>query len=207
MGNHNKEWAANAKLPSHYLLTSISPLCSFPAFLHNSHSHRLTVSTSVSPLQSLRKPPIMAAQSPIRIRKSQTPSSRSRTFLFESEAIRLQRTVDNFTVKLEQERRQDILLSEQIRILEEELKRKKERLGPGVASTTEERKLNQKIAALSHELHLLAMGVADTQTYNKTIKQAIEGCRREQTNYRAAIKTLSAELAEISQEATAKNSE
>ena len=136
----------------------------------------------------------MASPSPVALRRIHT-SARSRTLLLENEAMRLQRTADTFTIKLEHERRKDILLNEEIRILEEELKRRK--LHYGNTGSPDERKFKLKIATLSHELELVASNISDAQTYNRSLRDQIEGIRLEQTNYRAAIKTFAEELQDL----------
>lgn len=146
----------------------------------------------------------MASPSRIGPRRIQTPSSRSKTLLVENEAMRLQRTADTFTIKLEHERRKDILLNEQIRITEEELKR---RLQSTSALSPDERKLKQKIAALSHEIELVASNISDTQTYNRCLREQIEGCRLEKTNYSAAIRNFTEQLEELTKAQESKASE
>lgn len=146
----------------------------------------------------------MASPSPVALRRIHT-SSRSKTILLENDAMRLQRTADTFTIKLEHERRKDILLTEQIRIMEEELKRRKVQYGN--TGSPEERKFKLKIATLSHELELVASNISDAQTYNRNLREQIEGCRLEQSNYRAAIKTFTEKLEDLTHAQGSKVSE
>lgn len=147
----------------------------------------------------------MASPSHTRLHRNQSSSSRSKTLLLENDAMRLQRTADTFTIKLEHERRKDILLNEQIRLQEEELKRRKQASLGG--TTGDERRLKQKIAALSHELELVSTSISDTQTYNRSLRDQIEGYRMEHCNYRAAIKGFTEELEELTKTQWGKHTE
>lgn len=128
-----------------------------------------------------------------------TPSSwrrsRPNTVCIEREALRLERTADLFTARLEYERKQGLLLTEQTRMLEEEVKMRKDVIKHAVSSNNpEERRLRAQIAALEHQIHLVAASIAETQTVNSGLKARIDSFRREQHNYRHAIQTLGDDL-------------
>lgn len=125
--------------------------------------------------------------------------------LHELDTYRLQRTVDTVSIKYEQECRRDILLTEQIRIMEEELKRRKEAAKPDTTVTEENRLLQTQIATLSHELHLAALKVGEIQTRNKTLRGKIEACRRDLEASKHAIQSLTGDIARTARTATVLN--
>lgn len=123
------------------------------------------------------------------------PASRPHTVMQEREALRLEHIADLFTAKLEYERKQGLLLTEQIRLREEDLKVLKDKARHIVSSENpEERKMKAQIANLEHQIHLVSHSTAETQTYNGVIKQKIEGHRRDEKNYRRAIESLTKDL-------------
>ena len=125
--------------------------------------------------------------------------TRPRSALIEQpEALRLERIADTFTARLEYERKQGLLLTEQIRLREEDLKARKDATRLAVTSTNpEERRLRGRIAALEHQIHLITANIADTQTGNMLLRAQIDGYRRDQRNYKQAITSLNSDLHEI----------
>lgn len=114
------------------------------------------------------------------------------------EAIRLEQIADTFTARLEYERKQGLLLTEQIRLHEEHLKERKDAIRYAVTSTNpEERKLRGKISALEHQIQLVTANVADTQTTNSLLRAQIDSYRRDQGNYRQAISSLHSDIQNI----------
>lgn len=107
----------------------------------------------------------------------------------------LERTADLFTARLEYERKQGLLLTEQIRLREEQLRIKKEGTRKIVsADNPEERRLRHQIASLEHQIHLISSLTGSIQTANFVLKSRIDSYRREQHTYRHAISTLVEDL-------------
>ena len=97
-------------------------------------------------------------------------------------------------------------MTEQIRIMEEELRRRKEAVKPEVEITAEERQLKVQIAGLSHELHLAALKIGEMQTRNKALKGKIESCRRDLEVCKYSVQGLTSDIARAAREATTLNS-
>jgi len=109
--------------------------------------------------------------------------------------VRLERTADLFTARLEYERKQGLLLTEQIRLLEEQVRGRKEGTRKIVsADNPEERRLRHQISSLEHQIHLISSLTGSTQTANYALKSHIDSYRREQHTYRHAISTLTEDL-------------
>jgi chromosome segregation ATPase len=112
--------------------------------------------------------------------------------------VGLERTADLFTARLEYERKQGLLLTEQIRLLEEQVRGKKEATRTIVnADNPEERRLRHQIASLEHQIHLISSLTASTQTANFTLKSRIDSYRREHHTYHHAISTLTEDLTSV----------
>jgi len=105
--------------------------------------------------------------------------SQGKSKLLESESDRLQREVDNFTHKLEQQRRRNASLDEQVKSMTVEVKQKKDELQAKLPSVKEEKKLELKIKTLENNLQKEMVKLNDIQAKNKDLREAINVLRRE----------------------------
>lgn len=143
----------------------------------------------------------MASRSPLG-RSARLPLSFRST---EPEYAPLQRTADKISLSFEQECRRDVLLTEQTRMLEEELRRRKDATPPPLTAAGEDRRLQLRVVALSHELHLATTALAETQTCNRRLKRHIDTCRQDLGTLNAAISSWKADLEQISYAAVKAN--
>ena len=127
--------------------------------------------------------------------------------LLESESDRLQREVDNFTHKLEQQRRRNASLDEQVKSMSTEVKTKKEELQAKLPSVKEEKKLELKIKTLENNLQKEMVKLNDIQAKNKDLREAINVLRREKKAYLEMFQSMEKELAEKAKEAEKCNRE
>lgn len=126
----------------------------------------------------------------------------------QSEALRLEKISDTFTARLEYERKQGLLLTEQIRLREEDLKARKDATRFAVSSANPaEKRLRSKIAALEHQIQLITADIADTQTGNMLLRGQIDSYRQDQRNYRQAITTLACDVREVKDKSGVKGQE
>lgn len=125
----------------------------------------------------------------------------------EPEYASLQRTADTLSLSFEQECRRDVLLTEQSRMLEEELRRRKDALPTPDTAEGMERKLKLKVVALRHELHLAATMLAETQTNNRKLRKHIDAYRRDLTSLNTAISSYQSDFDHISHLALSTNTD
>ena len=91
-----------------------------------------------------------------------------------------------------------MLLTEQIRLMEEQLRNRKDQTRRIVtADNPEERRLRHQISALEHQIHLISSLTASTQTSNSALKSRIDSYRREHYTYKHAISTLTEDLRSV----------
>ena len=125
----------------------------------------------------------------------------------EPEYASLQRTLDSLSLSFEQECRRDVLLTEQTRMLEEELRRRKDALPTAETAAAQERRVRLKVVALSHELHLVTTTLAETQTSNRSLKRQINTCRQDLSTLNAAIGSWQSTLEQVSYAAIRANAD
>ena len=118
---------------------------------------------------------------------------RPNTAAQESEAFRLERAVNLFTAQFEHERKHGLLLSEQIRQCEEQLRHhmSSPRL---LASTPEERRLRLQFSGLERQIALLNTQIAEIQTGNRELKEMIDGERLNRRTKKGAVETMREDL-------------
>lgn len=120
---------------------------------------------------------------------------RPHTAAIESEAIRLERSVNLFTAQFEHERKYGLLLAEQIRACEDELRRRKSLARPTTSSILpEERQLYLRIESLERHIQLVEANIAEVATENRGLKEKIDGWRRQRRNRNEAIETMKLDL-------------
>lgn len=118
---------------------------------------------------------------------------RPHTAVQESEAVRLERAVNLFTAQFEHERKYGLLLSEQIRQSEEQLRLHKSnpRL---LAPSPEERRLRLQAAGLERQIALLNTQIAEIRTGNRELKEMIDGERLGKRTNKGAVETMKEDL-------------
>ena len=107
--------------------------------------------------------------------------------LLESESDRLQREVDNFTHKLEQQRRRNTSLDEQVHNLSHDVKAKKDDLQSKLPSVKEERRIEVKVKTLENNLQKEMVKLNDIQSKNRELQEKINVLRREKKAYLSLI--------------------
>lgn len=118
---------------------------------------------------------------------------RPKTAAQESEAVRLERAVNLFTAQFEHERKHGLLLSEQIRQCEEQLRQYK--FTPrSLPSNAEERRLRLQISGLERQIVLLNTQIAEIQTGNRELKEVIDGERLDKKTKKGAVETTREDL-------------
>lgn len=131
----------------------------------------------------------------------------NRSRLLESESDRLQREVDNFTHKLEQQRRRNASLDEQVSHMSKEVRSKKDELQAKLPSVKEERRLEVKIRTLEGNLQQEMVKLNDMQSKNKELREKINVLRREKQAYLEMFENMEQELIEKAREAEKCNKE
>ncbi|CAG9334055.1 unnamed protein product [Blepharisma stoltei] len=127
--------------------------------------------------------------------------------LLESESDRLQREVDNFTHKLEQQRRRNASLDEQVGHMSKEVRAKKDELQAKLPSVKEERRLEVKIRTLESNLQQEMVKLNDMQSKNKELREKINVLRREKQAYLEMFDNMEQELIDKAREAEKCNKE
>jgi hypothetical protein len=121
--------------------------------------------------------------------------------LLESEPVRLQREADLFTSKLEHERRQKVMLDEQLRQLTEELRTKTKEAKAKTPTDSKLTMLKTQIQRLEHKLELALSKTSKTQAENSELRSVIDGFRQDKFNRRSALGFISQDIIEQSQKA------
>lgn len=133
--------------------------------------------------------------------------SQARSRLLESESDRLQREVDNFTHRLEQQRRRNASLEDQVLNISREVKTRRDNLQKTLPSIKEERKLEARIKTLENNLEKETVKLNDIQAGNKTLRDKIDILRREKRAYLEMFEAMENELIEKARRAERCNSE
>ena len=100
-----------------------------------------------------------------------------------------------------------MLLTEQTRMLEEELRRRKDATPPPGTTAAEDRRLQLRVVALSQELHLATTALAETQTCNRRLRRHIDTCRQDLGTLNAAISSWETDLEQVSYAAVKANAD
>jgi len=126
---------------------------------------------------------------------------RSRDFLNESDVQRLQREVDNFTRKLEQEKRRLFTVEEtHIATQKEyrELTKKIDSIKPIV--NLEKKNMTSKLKSLEHQVEQLVLKFNETIAVNEGLRSEIDVIRRERVTYSKVKSIMANEVGKISKE-------
>jgi len=133
--------------------------------------------------------------------KTENSNLKDRSRLLENESIRLQREVDDFTHKLEQQRRRNASIEEQVHSMSSEVRNKQDELKSKLPSFKEERRLDQRIKTFENNLQKEVVKLNDIQTKNKALREKINVLRREKKAYKENFERIEQELKEKSLEA------
>jgi len=125
-----------------------------------------------------------------------TSLTKARSRLLESESDRLQREVDNFTHKLEQQRRLSAGLGEKVNSISRDVETKKQTLQAKLPSVKEEKSLEIKIKNLQNNLQKEMVKLNDIQATNKDLRERINVLRREKKAYTENYEKMQQELIE-----------
>lgn len=149
----------------------------------------------------------MAGVDPRSSRGTGLNSHRQTHSIHEPEALRLQRDIENITQKLEYERREQLLLDDQIKVLEDEIREVKQKHNEFVSNKATESKLSNQYSVLERKLEIAYNQVSDVQAQNRAIREQIDSLRKERVNYKNMIDSLSTDIQAYSTQAQAKNQE
>mmetsp|Transcript_24291 Transcript_24291/g.27553 ORF Transcript_24291/g.27553 Transcript_24291/m.27553 type:complete len:482 (+) Transcript_24291:141-1586(+) len=127
--------------------------------------------------------------------------------VYETETQRLQREVDTFTRKLEQERRRRNLLAEQVKNVELELAQKKQRMKMSSHKNITQKKSSTSIRSLDNQLEQAISKYNETLAQNKKLRGQIDVLRREKKNQKTVFEHLQSETARAENEAKSKYNE
>jgi len=123
---------------------------------------------------------------------------RSRDGLNESDVQRLQREVDNFTRKLEQEKRRLFTVEETHIATQKEYREKAKKvdtLKPVVS--LEKKNMSAKMKGLEHQFDQLILKFNETVAANENLRSDIDVIRRERVTYNKVKHTMSEEVEKI----------
>lgn len=127
--------------------------------------------------------------------------------LYESEQMRLQKEVDNFTQKLEHEKRRLLIIEEQIKQVTEELQERDRSVKQLVPTQLNEKKSNIKMNSTSKGVKVEQIKLNETKAKNQRLRDQINQLRKEMTSSLNEIATLKKNIKRNKGEAEKQNHE
>lgn len=121
-------------------------------------------------------------------------SSRMGSGIYESETQRLQREADNFTKKLEHERKRFMILEDQLKQAQSEFDEKKISLKKVRPPTAQQKKDVHKIKLLENQLEKVSVKYNDTVSTNKVLRSEVDALRKEHKNAFKVTNVLKKEI-------------
>jgi len=127
--------------------------------------------------------------------------------LYESEQMRLQKEVDNFTQKLEHEKRRLLIIEEQIKQVTEELQERDRSVKQLVPTQLNEKKSNIKMNSTSKGVKVEQIKLNETKAKNQRLRDQINQLRKEMSSSLNEIATLKKNIKRNKGEAEKQNHE
>lgn len=127
--------------------------------------------------------------------------------LLEPETNRLQREVDNFTSRLEKQRRRNASLDEQVKLVRREVSLRRENLQKKLPSIKEEVKLQGRAKVLENTLDKEIRVLNKIHAKNRDLTEKVDVLRREKKAYILMFKTLEDEIINCAKQAEQLNSQ
>lgn len=132
-------------------------------------------------------------------------NSKEKTGIYISETVRLQNETDSFTKKLEHEKRQLMIVEDQIKQALSEIEEKKEKVKSIKPSREESRKRNAAIVNMQKSIRNEELRLNETNAGNEIMKREIDTHRKELLSTAKMIKRYNRNIDKAKKEAKVKN--